>query len=511
MTYFENFISYRRAYTSELAQKLHDKLRDFGRTVFWDNDSIHAGKFDEKISQAIEHCQNFIVLTSYDSLMRCSDKDDWVRKEITQAIELRKNIVVLFAGEDFRFPEDLPEELEEIKRYNGIPYFDVNNNRHVDRLVNEFLGYEHTVSQDDDFVVEKGVLVEYRGSAQIVIIPENVVAIANEAFSDRTDIKEVHFSSSVKTIGKKSFERCRLVEVITLPENLSSIGEGSFRRCTELHAVKLNPNLKSIGQNAFEFCTALQQIEIGPYVERIDPSAFNNCPNLKMILVDPLNPLFASVDGVLYTKDRSIIVRCPEGKEELSLPHSVNTIGKYAFYKSSLETLLITEAIIRIEAFAFQQCKLRSINYHGAQPETNPTAFTGCSRLKNNPFEVERNENVVTEGNRDIKKYLLLYEYVIVVTTFESEEEAKNMTAMLLENKLIVAGQLRHFRSIYSWDDQICDEEEIELSCITEGRLYDQLEKYIAENHSYEEPQIYCTPIINTTNGYGNWITGFVS
>lgn len=510
MPYFENFISYRHSSTMREAKRLRDRLVSLGHSVFWDSESLHTGRFDKAIVDAIANCRNFIVLTRYDALLPCSDQEDWVRREICEALRCGRNIILLFVGEPIRFPPSIPSDMSDIKRYNGISFFDPDSNQDMDRLVSDFLGYDHSLSQPDDFIIKDGELVAYRGTAPIVEIPEQVTRIGRGAFTDRTDIQEVHLASHVVSIGALAFERCREVKTIEMPASLERIEEGAFRRCVALKSVIFNESLQTIGPRAFEFCSALSAVSIGGGLKDLSPSAFNNCPSLTSIAVSDANSTFCSVDGSLYTKDLTTLVRCPEGKRLLDLPLSVSSFGDYSMFKSCVRTLAVPGEVSSIGGSAFQQSKIQTIAYEGDPPTIAPYAFAECTGLSNNPFVPWEPSAQSDRPKRNVKAGLLTYEYVTVTTTFESLEDAHSMVSMLLEKKLIVAGQIRHIRSVYWWNGDVCDEPEIELACITEGTLYDRVEDFIVRNHPYEVPQVICTPIINVTTDYGNWISDYV-
>ena len=113
------FISYRRDGGEALAFLLNDRLKQKGYSVFYDIESLHAGKFDQRIFSEIEACDHFVLVLSAGALDRCVNENDWVRWEIAHALKHKKNIVpVMMRG--FMFPENLPGELAEISSINGV-------------------------------------------------------------------------------------------------------------------------------------------------------------------------------------------------------------------------------------------------------------------------------------------------------------------------------------------------------------------------------------------------------
>lgn len=125
---FDIFISYRRT-ASESAQLIASSLRGAGYDVFLDVESLRSGKFNEQLLGVIDSCKDFLVVLPEGALERCSDPEDWVRREVCRAVEGKKNIIpVILAG--FSWPERMPEGMESLKNYQGISasagaYFDL--------------------------------------------------------------------------------------------------------------------------------------------------------------------------------------------------------------------------------------------------------------------------------------------------------------------------------------------------------------------------------------------------
>lgn len=115
------FISYRRTGGGDFCGRLFDRFILENYSAFYDKESLKLGKFNEQIYKKIEKSNNFVIILPPNGLDRCVNEDDWVRKEIAKAIELKKNIIpVLLNG--FTFPAQLPEDIDSIKDYQGIPY-----------------------------------------------------------------------------------------------------------------------------------------------------------------------------------------------------------------------------------------------------------------------------------------------------------------------------------------------------------------------------------------------------
>ncbi len=120
---YDVFISYRRDETTDAARLLASSLVERGHRAFLDLDDLGSHHFDERLARAIESAPNFLVILAPTSLARCSEPGDWLRLELAHAIRTRRNIIPLLK-DGFRFPPpgEMPEDIVELPRYNGIPY-----------------------------------------------------------------------------------------------------------------------------------------------------------------------------------------------------------------------------------------------------------------------------------------------------------------------------------------------------------------------------------------------------
>lgn len=75
----------------------------------------------------IDVCTDVIVVLPQNGLDRCKNAEDWVRKEIAYAIKSNKNIIPIMMR-NFEFPDELPDDINDIRNFNGISanmeYFD---------------------------------------------------------------------------------------------------------------------------------------------------------------------------------------------------------------------------------------------------------------------------------------------------------------------------------------------------------------------------------------------------
>lgn len=117
------FISYRRREGGQTARLIRAELRQRGFSVFLDVNDLSTGHFDEALLAEIAYAPNFLLILSPNSLAHCRDDEDWVRKEIAQAIRVKSNIIPLMMP-DFAFPQggDLPEDIRPLRLHHGVTY-----------------------------------------------------------------------------------------------------------------------------------------------------------------------------------------------------------------------------------------------------------------------------------------------------------------------------------------------------------------------------------------------------
>jgi periplasmic divalent cation tolerance protein len=103
-------------------------------------------------------------------------------------------------------------------------------------------------------------------------------------------------------------------------------------------------------------------------------------------------------------------------------------------------------------------------------------------------------------------------EYVQVLTTAGSEQEAERISAALVERRLAACVQIiGPIRSRYRWQDEVQEAEEWQCLAKTTASLYPEVEAAIRELHSYDEPEIVATPILAGSQGYLAWIAAEIA
>ena len=178
---------------------------------------------------------------------------------------------------------------------------------------------------------------------------------------------------SVTTIGNYAFDSCTSLTAVTIPDSVITIGNYAFENCTSLTAVTIPDSVTTIGNYAFGSCTSLTAVTIPNSVTTIGSRAFADCESLTAISVDENNPNYSSVDGVLFDKDQTTLIKFPDcsGKTEYTIPDSVTTIGGSAFENCfGLFSVTIGNGVTTIGDSAFVDCyNLTNVYYTGTEED----------------------------------------------------------------------------------------------------------------------------------------------
>lgn len=94
----------------------------------------------------------------------------------------------------------------------------------------------------------------------------------------------------------------------------------------------------------------------------------------------------------------------------------------------------------------------------------------------------------------------------VVLVTAGSQAEAEAIAKTLIAERLAACVSITPIRSIYTWKNEVCSENEWQLMIKTDLSLFETLEKKIREIHSYEVPEIIALPIGAGSEPYLQWI-----
>jgi serine/threonine protein kinase len=170
---------------------------------------------------------------------------------------------------------------------------------------------------------------EYASRIHTLVVEPGVTRLGAYAFYSYTSLKSASIPEGIKEIPAMCFCNCSNLTDLSLPSTLTTLS---------------NESLWRIGMKEFTIPATVTKVEGHFYGG-----------TAKAILVDPENPSFASVDGVLFSKDLRTLIAFPYEKDtSYSIPEGTETIRGHAFaFNSKLRALTVPASVKKIETFAF--------------------------------------------------------------------------------------------------------------------------------------------------------------
>lgn len=218
-----------------------------------------------------------------------------------------------------------------------------------------------------------------------VTIPNSVTEIQDQAFEGCTALTGITIPNGVKTISNYTFSGCTGLTSVTLPDSVTSLNMRAFSGCSSLRSITIPDSVTTIDTCAFENCVNLTGITIPNGVSRIGDGAFSGCIRMKEIDVLEGNPNYSDLNGVLFNKDKTMLVAFPGGHSSTyTIPDSVNTIGSDSFRGcTGLKSVTIPNSVTTIGWDAFRDCTgLTGITIPDSVTELGGDTFSGCTGLK---------------------------------------------------------------------------------------------------------------------------------
>ena len=283
-----------------------------------------------------------------------------------------------------------------------------------------------TLSEDEDgFVLyTKGnvcELIEYKGDATDVVIPDGITAINSSAFYDNDAIGMVFIPDGVTSIGNNAFFSCdyltsvyyngdvagwcgitfgdssanpvyyadnlyidgKLVEgELVIPDSVTTIPECAFR-CQAITSVVIPDSVTTIGTDAFRDCTSLTSVTFGENskLTTIGDYAFYYCRSLTSIVIP---------DSVITIGEGAFIDCTSLTSVTFGENSQLTTIGWYAFEDcTSLTSVTIPDSVTTIRGYAFRDC----------------TSLTSITVDENNPNYKSIDGNLYSKDGKTLIQY----------------------------------------------------------------------------------------------------------
>ena len=173
-------------------------------------------------------------------------------------------------------------------------------------------------------------------------------------------------------------------EIIVIPQSVTFAG-GTY-------------SVTSIESNAFQHCKDLQHLSIPKTISNIANNAFNYCNSLSSIEVSNENSFYCSDNGILFSKDKSTIIKYPtnKGSYEYTIPNSVHTIADNAFENNkTLLSINCPDSLKCIGRSAFRNSVVSNVYMSNNISTIGDFSFAFCDNLTSMVFP----DNVQTIGH----------------------------------------------------------------------------------------------------------------
>lgn len=305
-------------------------------------------------------------------------------------------------------PTDPKPEENSVSIWDILPEVDVTPESEFDYELSEELGGivvtgytgESTEVRIPDTVAGKpvkGIILENFGEITELIMPDSITKITVSAATMPRTLKYFNIPKGCPEIVE-AFKYCKLTGIY-LPEGVTEIPEHAFNSCRRLTDINIPNSVTKIGRGAFYDCVSLQSITIPSRVTEIDrPCGY--CQSLTSIEVDPDNPNFCSVDGILFNKDKTKLITYPSKRPDTSydIPDSVTEISEDAFHScKGLTSVTVPDGVTEIAPWTFNECtNLKSLTLPKNLTKIGDAAFNHCKSLED--LVIPDSVNEIGEG-----------------------------------------------------------------------------------------------------------------
>ena len=243
------------------------------------------------------------------------------------------------------------------------------------------------------------------GDSTELIIPEGVTVISKHAFYCCTRFERIVLPESLEKMENNPFSGCTNLELINnsnsyyiqddvIYNRFKTAVVGALNRIQSKRLILLD-GIKTINRNSFWNCRGIETIVFPASLEDIGYNPFVDCVNIHF----ESNSLhFKVIDGVLYNKDCSKLICCPQwrARGEMYLRDSVITLERGAFSGCREMTAIHLHNVNIINKSCFTNCKsLHRLYCSDLITYIGEWAFAYCDKLK----EVSIHKGTIVDNN----------------------------------------------------------------------------------------------------------------
>jgi hypothetical protein len=247
-----------------------------------------------------------------------------------------------------------------------------------------------------------------RTSLKIVTLDEGITAIGKDAFYGCTALVSISFTGTQEqwdAIEKdENWNRgvpadMQFIFLQTAMEGTAGVeydvsNDGTYATAIQYTGTATEVTFAStykglpvtkIRSSVFEENTYITSVVISENVTMIDGTTFSGCKGLTNISVVENNAIYKSIEGNLYTKDETTLVKYAIGKTEttFTIPDSVTTIGANACSNcQNITSIVVPDSVVIIGPGAFgSNSRLTSVVLGERVASIGDSAFEECESL----------------------------------------------------------------------------------------------------------------------------------
>lgn len=226
-------------------------------------------------------------------------------------------------------------------------------------------------------ITADGIMTKWSDASGDIVIPENVVAIAENCFytpastSDdgwggddgwgsssseeivNTKITSIDFKN-VKKIGKNALKGCSSLTSITATK-LETIGEGAFDGCSSLASLSL-PAIQKIGKDAFANCHGIKTVELGSGLTSVLGNSFKSCSAMESLTMTGTSTVFTVKNNAIIDANKTLVYLAGAAKSIELTESECTRIGEAAMYGNKTLTKISLPGVITVGNDAFNSC-----------------------------------------------------------------------------------------------------------------------------------------------------------
>ena len=300
-------------------------ITQIGDNAFQGNDDLYLVELPETIvtigQYAFEGCSNLISINLPDGLAE-------IGNYVFSSCYNLNNIVIPNSVEiirDYAFMNGCSYDVycEASSRPNGWDIGWCSNNddtfvtwNYKDKYVDGL--NEYILFNDNTAIIKK-----YNPNVTSVVINENInvngtiytiTGIGKNAFED-SKLTTIKLPNTITKIYEEAFENS-FIESITIPEGVTTISRYAFNSCSSLKEVVLPNTLIKIEYGAFNDCSNLININLPNSLKQIDDYAFVYCYNLNIFISNNVLKIGAYAFQNVYGEIRCEATSKPLGWNE---------------------------------------------------------------------------------------------------------------------------------------------------------------------------------------------------